>query len=247
MKEERVFFKNSKGQKLAGVLHIPNKKTKSIIIISHGFASNKDRPRNIKVAKTLSEAGFAVLRFDFGGCGESEDRPILIKYQIDDLNSAINYIRKKGYEKIGLLGESLGGLTSILAYNKEIRTLVLWAPITKAKIPSFLKEEKLREELNKKGFLFYKKDGRNFKILEEYLIERKSINQKEILSRIRCPVLIIHGTNDTTIPLVNSKEAINYLPRESKLEIISGASHTLDEKIDKVINISLEWFKKHLK
>lgn len=243
---EKVTFKNSRGLNLVGVFHIPKKETKSVIVIAHGFLATKDRARHIKAAETFSRQGFAVLRFDFGGCGESDETSINVEKQVDDLKSAINFVKSKGYKNIGLVGESLGGLTSILAYDKKIKTLVLWAPVTKAKIPTIFKEKKLLEELNKKGFIIHKKDEREFKITKEFFIERESVNQQEILSKIKCPVLIMHGDKDDTVPLEHSKEALQYLPKESKLEIIKGGDHKLDGKIDEIISISLNWFRKYL-
>ena len=244
--EKKITFQNSKGIKLVGVLHLPDEKINSAVIISHGFAANKDRTRLIKLAETLSKNGFAVLRFDFGGCGESEDREITLKNQVDDLKSAINYMRKNGYSNIGLLGESLGGLTSILAYDNKIIALVLWAPVTKSKTPSIIQKEELQQELNKKGFIIYQKDRKKFMIPKEYLEERQAINQKEILSKIKSPVLIIHGDKDNTIPLEQSKEAMQFLPEESKLEIIKDGDHKLDDKMSEVIPLSANWFKKYL-
>ena len=188
----------------------------------------------------------AALRFDFGGCGESEDREITLKNQIDDLKFAINYVRENGYSKIGLLGESFGGLTSILAYDDNIKTLVLWAPVTKSKTPSILQKEKFRQELNNRGFVIYRKDGRNFKIPKEYFEERQNINQKEILSKIKSPVLIIHGNKDEVVPLNHSQEAMEYLPPNSRLEIIEGGNHTFNNRIKKVVDISVRWFRKYL-
>jgi len=231
---------------LVGVLHLPDKETSSAVIISHGFAANKDRSRLIKLAETLSKNGFAVLRFDFSGCGESEDSEITLKNQIDDLKSAINHMRKNGYSNLGLLGESLGGLTSILAYDDEIKTLVLWAPVTKSKTPSIIQKEELQQEFNERGFIIYQKDGREFKIPKEYLEERKAVNQKEILSKIKSPVLIIHGDKDDSVPLKQSKEAIHFLPEGSRLEIIKDGNHKFDDKMNEVIPLSVNWFKKYL-
>lgn len=246
--EKKITFQNSRGTRLVGVLHlpVPEEKTNSAVIISHGFAANKDRTRLIKLAETLSKNGFATLRFDFGGCGESEDREITLKSQVDDLKFAINYMRKNGYSSIGLLGESLGGLTSILAYDDKIKALVLWAPVTKSKTPSIIQKEELQQELNERGFLIYQKDGREFKIPKEYLEERQAVNQKEILSKIKSPVLIIHGDKDDTIPLAQSKEAMQFLSGKSKLEIIKEGDHKLDDKMDEVISLSVNWFKKYL-
>ncbi len=243
---EKIAFQNSRGTKLAGVLHLPKEKANSAIIISHGFAADKDRACLIKLADSLSENGFTVLRFDFGGCGESEDREITVKNQVDDLKSAIEYMIKKGYSNMGLLGESLGGLISILAYDDEIKALVLWAPVTKSKIPSILQKKELRQELNDRGFIVYQKDGRGFKIPKKYLEERQAVNQKEILSKIKAPVLIVHGDKDYTVPLEQSKEAMQFLSGGSILEIVKYGDQKLDDKMNEVMPLSVNWFKKHL-
>jgi len=243
---KKITFQNSRGTKLVGVLHLPKEKTDSAIIISHGFAANKDRTRLIKLAEALSKNGFVVLRFDFSGCGESEDREITVKNQVDDLKSAVEFMQKNGYSNIGLLGESLGALISILAYDEKIKTLVLWAPVTKSKTPSIILKEELQQELNGRGYVIYKKDGREFKIPKEYLEERQAVNQKEILSKIKSPILIIHGDKDDTVPLEQSKEAMQFLPKESKLKIVKDGDHKLDNKMDLVIPLSVEWFKRYL-
>ncbi len=242
----RITFQNSKGVNLVGVLHIPQEKTSSVVIVSHAFTSNKNRERLIRIADTLSESSFAVLRFDFGGCGENEDREITVQDQVDDLKSAINYIRKNGYKEIGLLGESLGGLTSLLAYDEDIKALVLWAPVTQSKTPSIIQKEELQQELNEKGFIIYKKDGREFKIPQRFFKERQAVNQKEILSKVKSPVLIIHGDKDDTVPLEQSKTAMQFLPENSKLEIIKDGDHKLDGKMNIVIPLSVDWIKTHL-
>ncbi len=241
---EEVNFKNSEGLNLNGVLY-PSHSNKAIII-SHGFAANKDRSRLIKLAQTLSQENFAVLRFDFGGSGDSYETQISVNRQIDDLKSAIKFMRDKGYGEIGLLGESLGALISIFCYSQDIKALVLFAPVTAPKRPSIFEKE-MKKELDEKGFATQYKDEKVFKISKEYFEVRESINQKEILSKIKCPVLIIHGTEDNSVPLEDSKKAMQYLSETSKLEIIKGAEHKLEEDLDRVITLSLNWFKKNLK
>lgn len=240
---EKANFQNSRGLNLAGAFY--PRKTDSVVIISHGFTANKDRKRLIKATEKFFHEGYAVLRYDFGGSGESDNAPVTVKNYTDDLQSAIKYVRGKSYKKIGLLGESLGGLASILAYDEDIKTLVLWSSVTASKVPTLYKDNK--EEIENKGFIMFKKDGKNFKIPEEYFDERKSINQKEILSRIKCPVFLIYGSEDNTIPFNDCKKALKYLPKESKLEVMKGAGHKLEEKLDEVIALSLDWFNKYLR
>lgn len=245
---KKIHFENSQGLRLSGILHIPEKDSRLTVIISHGFTANKDRPRIIETANALSYNGFTALRFDFEGCGESEDREITVKGQVDDLRAAISYLRGKGYDNLGLLGESLGGLISVLAYDENIETMVLWHPVTASKKPGIIKKEELQQELNKKGYLIYIKDNRNFKIPKQYIEERSSINQEKILSRIKCPVLIIHGDKDSSIPLEHSKKAMQYLDGKSKLEILKGENHKIELNVylDKIIPLSVNWFKRYL-
>ena len=241
---EKVNFRNSRGLNLAGVLHFPKQKTANAIIISHGFIANKDRVRFIKLAKSLNEMGFVVLRFDFSGCGESDKAPITIKNQVGDLKSAIAYLKKKGFSSISLIGHSLGGLVSLLVYDNKIKTIVLLAPVTKSQTPYIFRQKKFLKQIMEKGFLIYKRGKNNFKIPMKYLIERRKVNQKSILSKIKCSVLIVHGTKDDHIPLTHSKKALKYLPKGSKLEIIKNGDHKLDRKFDEVMEICTNWFKR---
>jgi len=98
-----------------------------------------------------------------------------------------------------------------------------------------------------KGYFIKEKDGNKFKIPYKYLEERKAVNQKELLSKIKMPVLILHGDKDDKVPLETSKKAIKFLPKGSKLEVLEGAGHDLEENYDKVIRLTINWFKNNLK
>jgi pimeloyl-ACP methyl ester carboxylesterase len=104
----------------------------------------------------------------------------------------------------------------------------------------------LSGDLKKDGYLIYKKENREFRIPEKYFIERQLIDQEEILSKIKCPVLIIQGAEDDMISIENAYETIRYLSKDSKLEIVKGGSHQLNEKMNIVIPLSVEWLKKYL-
>lgn len=249
MKEEKIVFKNSEGLNLIGILNVPKEQTDTIIVLAHGFTSNKDRNRYIEISKSLVKEGYAFLRFDFGGSGESDENEITVKNQIDDLKSAINFVKDKKYRKIGLIGESLGGLIVLSAYpdyQDKIKCIALVAPVTQRKTPTLYDDPKIKVEIEEKGFHLKHKDGKIFKVPKEYIDERENINQEEILNKIKCPVLIIHGSEDNTIPVEHSNKAMEYLSENSKLEIIKGADHDLDIRHG-IVTIINKWFKKHLK
>ncbi|HEY4498844.1 MAG TPA: alpha/beta hydrolase [Candidatus Paceibacterota bacterium] len=246
---ERITFQNSDGLNLVGALHVPAQQKSAAVIICPGFTSNKDRPRHVQMAEALAKNGIAAFRIDFGGCGESEDREITVKGEIDDLRSAIRFMSQKGYMDIGLLGESLGGLVALEVYDDGIKATVLWAPVTSNLRTTEITDEQ-QAALNEKGYYVREKDGRKHKIPGIYLEERAKVDRKQLLSRIKIPVLIVHGTADTTIPIQKSEEAIKLLPEGSRLEIIENwqhGDHKMDESMDVIIPKTVEWFKSHLK
>jgi alpha-beta hydrolase superfamily lysophospholipase len=240
----KVEFQNSRGLKLVGVLDEASKE--KIVIMSHGFTGDKDEHgRFVKTAQALVEAGFSVLRFDFAGSGESEAETITVQKQVEDLKSAVEFVKSKGYTKIGLLGHSLGGLTSVLAYDENIAAMVLWAAPTMPRTPRRLRTEKAKEDFKTKGVTTITNSaGREFTIGKDLVTQMESLNQSKILSGIKCPVLLVHGEKDDVVPVEFSKSAINFLPN-ANLGIIEGADHDLN-KLHKFISMSTEWFKEHL-
>lgn len=246
---QKIIFRNSRGEKLVGILHRPKRECDRVFIIAHGFTANKDRVRLRMIADALAENGYAAFRFDFGGCGESQEREITVKGQVADLKAAITLMRQRGFRKVGLVGESLGGLTSLLAYDPNVvETLILLAPVTKSKrvLSEELTEEKFQRQFRDYGFAFYEKDGRRFKIPREYLQERLNVDQKGLLSLVVCPTLIIHGDSDSSVPLRDSKEALRFLPAGSRLEIIRGANHKFEGKEEEVVQSIIRWIRNNV-
>lgn len=248
---KRIHFNGAKSTNLVGILESPHERTSRIVVIAHGFTSNKDRGRFIQLSKSLAQSGIACFRFDFGGSGESDDRHICMKDEVEDLKSAIELVKSKGFSHIGLLGESLGGLIVLEVYPDEhVNSIVLWAPSLQSRdiFEELSKEE--QSELKQNGYFSRTKFGRKLRVSKDYLEEKKNIRTDEILSRINLPVLIIHGSADQTVPLNNSKLAITKLPQGSKLEIIEGWEHgdeNMEECMDQIIPLTVKWFVQNLK
>lgn len=244
---EKVIFKSPYGD-LEGDFY--EEKNKKCIIHCHGFCSNKDRERMNKAAEVYNKKGFSVLKFNFGGSGKSYDTGISIGKQIWDLRGAIEFIKKKGYTEIGLEGESMGGLVclSVYPFYKDlIKSIVLWAPVTRSRSRKGYMEGKGWSEssLLDKGYVSYPKDGKVFKILIKFFIEIEAIDRGLLLGEVKCPVLILHGTEDNTIPLDVSEKAAECLEK-GKLEVIHGAGHNLENN-KRVFELSLDWFEKNLR
>jgi len=247
---KRVIFKNSRNQSLVG--HLYTSESESIIIMSHGFTGDKSElGRFDKVAESLNQTGYNVFTFDFSGCGESDDDTLTIDKQIDDLKYAIAFVKSKGYKKIGLFGYSLGGLLSLKCFTPEIITMVLWAPVTNKIKYTWDKRysKKQLQELDEKGYITKTRDNgvrKTILIDNQMLKDREIVNQKDLLENIDCPILIIHGKEDASVPYTDSEEAMKLLSKDSKLELVDKADHGFYEYIDVIIKLSNDWFLNHL-
>lgn len=249
---ERVTFKNLRNLKLVGNLYPSN--SKSIIIMCHGFMSNKySRGRFEKLATAFNECGFSALAFDFSGCGESGNDSLTIEKEVDDFKSAILYVKSKGYEKIALYGRSLGTLICLKIYTPEIITMVLSGALTGSmeyNWNEFFTKEQM-EELKKKRYIteYTSEEARETIIIDRKILEGfEQINQKELLRKLKCPVLLIHGDNDEEEKLLceRSKVAINLLSTDSRIEVINGANHSFLDHFDVLVKLAVDWFKKYL-
>jgi esterase/lipase len=258
MEKSNVIFRN-KGQKIVGVLHIPNKQNPPAIIMCHGFTGTKGNIRDkfYKAAEKFCENGFAVLRFDFRGSGESEGEfvNVTISSEVSDLKAAIKFMKKQGYERIGVVGSSLGGAVSVIGYDRSVKAIVLWNPVTNLRQTfvdsGFIPKENV-ERLEKNGFIIFRDDytGKEFKIGKEFWTEFETLDLGKYLKRIKCPVLILHGDKDTVVPLNQSENAIKIIGSKIKeLRIINGAEHGFHDSISEkqVIDLTLNWFVKWLK
>ena len=240
---EKLNFKNSLGLNLVGYLQHTN--PQKIIILCHGFTGDKsERGKFDKVATALYKAGFSVFRFDFSGCGESDDAPILINTEVEDLNTVLQLIRSKGYAQLGLLGYSLGGLVSLKVKDPAIKSRVLWAPVTNKKEyyeQKFTQEQQL--QLKNHGHFILNRPRKwrtKWHIPQQMILDRSNINQKQLLSGIMEPTLIIHGSFDKGIPIKDSKKAISFLTNSKLVEVQDD--HYFLNKIDQVVEKTVEWF-----
>jgi len=75
-------------------------------------------------------------------------------------------------------------------------------------------------------------------------------DDEDAIKRITCPTLIIHGDADESISSEDAWRIYNRIPQTTPqhLEIIEGGDHRFSDPHlrDKVIGLSLNWFKKYL-
>lgn len=168
------------------------------ILFSHGNA--EDIVMIEPFILRLRGLGFNILTYDYHGYGTSSGSPSETNAYAD-IDAAFEYlVNKKGLrpDKIILHGRSLGGGVAVdLAARREVGGLILESTFTSA-----------------------------FRVVTRYPILPfdKFENIKKI-EKVRCPVLVIHGTQDRTIGFHHG-ETLFAAANEPKYPLwIDGAGH----------------------
>lgn len=203
MFQDKINFKNSKGLSLAGVFEGETKEA-PIVVACHGYDSSKDSPSNASLAEEIIKRGISVFRFDFTGNGGSEGdlADLTPKHGLDDLKSVISHLEVRDF---GLYGSSFGGHVALMyASENPVAALALRAPVSDyAWVVS--------GEPSERG--------------KGWIKELRGLNLYREARNISTPTLIVHGNQDETVPVEQSKNLYKALKTDKKLEIIPGASH----------------------
>src|ERR1022692_2400667 len=77
------------------------------IVLAHGFTLNWQRPAVWRIARRLSKYGGVVI-FDFRGHGRSGGLSTLGDREIKDVAVAVGYARELGYQRVAIVGFSMG-------------------------------------------------------------------------------------------------------------------------------------------
>ena len=137
--EEVNFNNETEGNKLAGTLTTSKSFSKNspiVVMITGSGPQNRDEELFghkpfLVIADNFAKKGIATLRLDDRGIGNSEKGkagPTTADFA-GDISSAVNFLAKRGYKNVGLLGHSEGGMIApmVAAKNKKVKFLVLMA------------------------------------------------------------------------------------------------------------------------
>ncbi len=127
--QENVSF-TSAGLRLSGVLHLPDDhaggERRPAIVVMHGFGSSKDAGNVMEPVQLFTSWGYAALRFDFRGCGDSEGEfgRIICLEEVEDAAAAVGYLAARpeiDARRIALAGSSFGAAVAIYAGATDAR------------------------------------------------------------------------------------------------------------------------------
>lgn len=252
--EESLTFQDEWGHRVSAVLSRSEQPTGAVVVLCHGFLSNKNSTTNKTLTKMLNDRGLATCRFDFFGQGESEGcfEDITTSLAVGQARAAIAHVASLGYKRIGLVGSSFGGLVSILttAQQPDIACLALKCPVVDF-------AEELRLEFGPDEMARWQATdtipnlmGGTERVRLKYRMYEDCLQQIAYgpAAHITTPTLIVQGERDELVPLHQSQRLLKALRGPKRLDLLPGADHqfTRGEDFRTMTTAITEWLVTHL-
>ena len=133
---ERLVAFDNEGAKLYGVLGLPEGAPKGGVVMVHGWGGCRMGPHRIlvKICRSLNDRGYAALRFDLRGRGDSEGdtERASLDGMISDACAAARFVMQEAkLDHAALLGVCSGGNVVIGAATlmPEVSDVILWSTL----------------------------------------------------------------------------------------------------------------------
>jgi putative redox protein len=221
----RVSFLNSKREKIAGLLHSPPVSTEKAIVVCHGFTGSKEGGgKALEMAEELGKLSWAVLLFDFAGCGESEGsfEELTLTGQIDDLTCALSWCRENGFSSLVTLGRSFGGTTAICqaGRNGTAAGVCVWAaPARPADLFAGISAEE-------KDRIVFRTESGTASVKKNFLADLHRYDVAAEAARLSPrPLLVIHGKKDALVPPAEAEIIYRSAGEPKRLVWIEDGDH----------------------
>jgi alpha-beta hydrolase superfamily lysophospholipase len=144
MSEPTPFWFGPEDRRLFGWLHAPAGGVHAGVVLCPplGYEYVCAYRTYVLLARRLTEAGFAVLRFDYDGTGDSvgdDQDPARVDAWLASIRAAVEDMRGRGVDELALVGMRAGALlAAVAAETCKVSDLVLWDPATSGR--SYLRE-----------------------------------------------------------------------------------------------------------
>jgi dipeptidyl aminopeptidase/acylaminoacyl peptidase len=248
-----------KGQQIVGIMHLPEGRGRfPAALLLHGFMGTKVEAHRmfVKLSRTLADHGIASLRFDYRGSGDSagDFEDMTIRSEITDSLEAVRFLarhKRINSRRLALIGLSMGAAVAAHVVARErsrFKTLVLWAPVAEgAGILDDLSTPEAVSALAETGITDHEGNLVGMGFVRQFA-EMKPLRE---IVKSKCPVLLIHGSRDETVPSHHSdlyEKALHAHKRLVKKVIITGADHTFNKQVweQRAVAETVDWLSETL-
>jgi putative redox protein len=221
------------------------------LVLCHGFPADPPGRRSAPQSypeladRLAAETGWAVFSFDFRGAGESGGDFSLSNW-LADIDAAVAELgRIAEVEGVWLAGFSTGGALALCAAGEDerIRGVVTFA--APADFEGWASDpRRFLEHARSVGVVRDRAFPADFDAWARELHEVRPLN---LIGKIPPrPVLVVHGSEDDIVPVVDARALADAADGEVELRVLAGAGHRLRHD-PRAIAVLLGWLdRQHL-
>ena len=222
-----------------------NEKNDDVLVFLHGWGQNIEMM--MPLAKPFIET-HQVIIIDLPGFGNSGElnTPWEVNDYVEMLHTLLTNLKVKN---VSLIGHSYGGKISLLYASKyEVKKLELLASPFKKEIEKESLKLKTLKALKKVPGLnklenFAKKhigstDYRNASpVMRETLVKTVNLDITEDSKKVKCPTLLIWGTNDEAVSIERAHELESLIPDAGLVEYEGLTHYAYLENLGQTIHV----------
>jgi pimeloyl-ACP methyl ester carboxylesterase len=218
-----------RGRRLFSWLVLPDDTTQPLpaVLVMHGWGANA--AMMWPVVPPLREAGFAVLLIDARCHGRSDDETFTSMPRFaEDIAAGLAWLRTQksiAPNRIGLLGHSVGAAATLLHASRhhDVRAVASLSAFAHPRevMRRWMAEYHIPFPLIGWYVLRYVQ-----KVIGFTFDEIAPINT---ITRVECPVLLVHGRDDTTVPFSDAERLLRAAPHAQLLPV--EGEHDLRETL----------------
>ncbi|HEY2050407.1 MAG TPA: alpha/beta fold hydrolase [Caulobacteraceae bacterium] len=235
MRTEHFDFEGAEGQRLSGLLDLPEIQPRAHALFAHCFTCTKKSLAAARISHHLADRGFAVLRFDFTGLGESEGEFASSTFSgsVRDLVAAAAAMAAAGHAPQLLIGHSLGGAAVLAAagHLPEVRAVsTIAAPFQVTHIEHLLRDG--LDALRRDGEAVVDIGGRPFRIRRSFIDDLAEHDQARRIAELKRPLLIAHAPRDAIVGIDNASQIFLTAKHPKSFVSLDDADHLLTRAAD---------------
>jgi putative redox protein len=216
-------------------LERPPGETRAYALFAHCFTCSKDLKAVGWLSRALVDRGFAVLRFDFTGLGESEGdfADTNFSSNLDDLRAAVDFLRQEYQAPALLIGHSLGG-AAVLAMAGEVAEVRAVATVGAPSNTDHLRDTLLdaAPELESADEAKVTLAGRSFRIKRQLLEDLAEDPVRQRVREMGKALLILHSPVDEVVGIDHARRIYEAARHPKSFVSLDDADHLLTRERD---------------
>jgi len=219
---------------------------KEVLVILPGWFMTKDSKSFTDMAEAFAES-FDVILPDARGHGKTSGAYTFTAEELLDVDAVVNFARNKGYEKIYLLGFSLGGALVVnyaANYKGVDKVIAVSAPYSFEKIENQMWRPEawfmtVFRKMNLKQWFSIRPHPKG--------LTAPKIAPIDVVEKVEVPTLFIAGEKDPTVHAWHTEALCEKAICEKRFELFEKCCHAEDlflQQRERFINVCKDWLLK---